>query len=143
MNLQELFNVIDGCTDHGLLNVELRETCVTPRRIRHFLRSRLREIVAIALEPQQRYFSYRAMLVAIVSHNCLVLVFMGCRTIIARSVVTWGIAQMCLCEIKCKRGGNRAIWLLACLEKYRTLWGTAVIASHYRVIWANKVGAQN
>ena len=38
------------------------------------------------LEAQQRYFSYRATLVAIVLHNSFVLVFMGCRTIIARYV---------------------------------------------------------
>ena len=32
------------------------------------------------LEAQQRYFSYRAILVAIVSQNSLLLVFMGYRT---------------------------------------------------------------
>ena len=47
------------------------------------------------LEAQQRYFSYRAILVAIVSQNSFALVFMGYRTIIARYVAKWGIAQMC------------------------------------------------
>ena len=42
------------------------------------------------VEAQQRYFSYRAILVAIVSLNSLVLVFMGYRTIIARYVAKWG-----------------------------------------------------
>ena len=57
-----------------------------------------------ALEAQQRYFSYRAKLVAIVSQNSFVLVFMGYCTIIARYVARWGIAQMFLCEAKHQRG---------------------------------------
>ena len=40
------------------------------------------------------------MLAAIVSQNSFVLVFVGYRTIIARYVAKWGIAQMCLCETK-------------------------------------------
>ena len=52
------------------------------------------------LEDQQRYFSYRAILVAVVSQNSFVLVFMGYRTVIARYVAKWGIAQMSLCEAK-------------------------------------------
>ena len=57
-----------------------------------------------ALEAQQRYFSYRAKLVAIVSQFFFVLVFVGYRTIIARYVAKWGIAQMCLCETMCQEG---------------------------------------
>ena len=57
-------------------------------------------------EAQQRYFSYRAILVAIVSQNSFVLVFMGYRTIIAQYVAKWGIARMCLCKIK-YTGGYR------------------------------------
>ena len=60
------------------------------------------------LEAQQRYFSYRAILAAIVSQNCFVLAFMGYRTIIARYVARWGIAQMFLCEMK-YQGGYRTI----------------------------------
>ena len=60
------------------------------------------------LEAQQRYLSYRAMHLAIVSQNSFVLAFVGYRTIIARYVAKWGIAQMCLCEIKYK-GGYRTI----------------------------------
>ena len=41
----------------------------------------------------------------IVSQNSFVLVFVGYRTIIARYVAKWGIAQMCLCEIKYQGGG--------------------------------------
>ena len=52
------------------------------------------------LEAQQRYFSYRAMFVAIVSQNSFVLVLMGYRTSITRYVAEWGIAQMCLCKTK-------------------------------------------
>ena len=62
------------------------------------------------LEAQQRYFSYRAILVAIVSQNFLVLVFMGYRTFIARYVAKWGIAGMCLCKIKCQGGGIASFW---------------------------------
>ena len=32
--------------------------------------------------------------------NSFVLVFMGYRTIMARYVAKWGVAQMCLCETK-------------------------------------------
>ena len=61
-------------------------------------------------EAQQRYFSYRAALAAIVSQNSFVFVFMGYRTIIARYVAKWGIAQMCLCETKYQGGGYRSIF---------------------------------
>ena len=40
----------------------------------------------------------------------IVLVFMGCRTIIARYVAKWGIAQMCLCETKSQGGGIAPLW---------------------------------
>ena len=60
------------------------------------------------LEAQQRYSSDRAILVAIVSQDSFVPVFVGYRTIIARYVAKWGIAQMCLCEIK-YQGGYRTI----------------------------------
>ena len=62
------------------------------------------------LEAQQRYFSYRAILVAIVSQNVFVLVFMGYRTIIARYVAKWGIAQMCLCKTKYQGEGLAPFW---------------------------------
>ena len=67
------------------------------------------EVGCRLLEAQQRYFSYRAILVAIVSQNYFVLVFLGCRTIIARYVAEWGIAQMCQYETECQ-GGYRTIW---------------------------------
>ena len=59
----------------------------------------------MCLEAQQRYFSYCATLVAIVSQNYLVFVFVGYRkTVIARYIARWGITQMCLCETM-HRGG--------------------------------------
>ena len=61
-------------------------------------------------EAQQRYFSYRAILVAIVSQNVFVLVFMRYRTIIARYVAKWGIAQMCLCKSMYQGGGIAPFW---------------------------------
>ena len=65
---------------------------------------------SISLEAQQRYLSYRAILVAIVSQNDFVLVFMGYRTSIARYAAKWGIALMCLCETKYQGGGIAPFW---------------------------------
>ena len=66
------------------------------------------------LAPQQRYFSYCAILVPIVSQNSFALVFLGAgggyRTIVARYVAKWGIAQMGLCETKCHGGGIAPFW---------------------------------
>ena len=70
----------------------------------------LLEAPFVSQEAQQRYFSYRAILVAIVSQKVFVLVSMGYRTIIARYVAKWGIAQMCLCETKCQGGGIAPFW---------------------------------
>ena len=57
------------------------------------------------LEAQQRYFSYRAILAAIVSQSSILCLFLwGIRTIIARYVAKWGIAEMCLCESKYQGG---------------------------------------
>ena len=91
----------------------------------------------MCLEAQQRYFSYRAIVVAIVSQNSFVLVFLGYRTIIARYVAKWGIAQMCLCETKHQGGGvsHHFGGVLTSLTKYRAIWGTAAIVSQYRAIW--------
>ena len=87
---------------------------------------------------QQRYFSYRAILVAIVSQNSFVLVFMGYRTIIARYVAKWGIAQMCLCETKYQGGVSHHFGgVLTSLKKYRAIWGIAAIVSQYRAIWGH------
>ena len=36
--------------------------------------------------------------------------FLGHRTIIARYVAKWGIAQMCLCEAKYQGGGIAPFW---------------------------------
>ena len=91
------------------------------------------------LEAQQRYFSYRAMLLAIVSQNSFVLVFMGYRTtIIARYVAKWGIAQMCL--FRTKWGVSHHFGeLLTSLKKYRAIWGITAIVSQYRAIWGHYV----
>ena len=58
------------------------------------------------LEAQQRYFSYRAILVAIVSQNLSCLFFMGYRTIIARYVAKWG-SHRCACVKLSAKGGYR------------------------------------
>ena len=43
--------------------------------------------------------------------------FMGYRTIIARYVARWGIAQMCLCETKYQGGGIAPLWVSASLPE--------------------------
>ena len=93
----------------------------------------------ISLEAQQRYLLYRAILVAIVSQNFFALVFVGYRTIIARYVAKWGIAQMCLCKIECQGGGVSHSFggVLTSLKKYRAIWGIAAIVSQYRAIWGH------
>ena len=76
------------------------------------------------LEAQQRYFSYRAMLVAIVSQIFFVFVFMGYRTIIARYAAKWGIARMCLCKVKYQgEVSHHFVGALTSLKKYRAIWG--------------------
>ena len=88
------------------------------------------------LEAQQRYFSYRAILVAIVSQNPFVLVFMRYRTIIARYVAKRGIAQMWLCETKCQGGGIAPCWGSANLPK-KVSRDIATIVSQYCAIWGH------
>ena len=93
----------------------------------------------LLLEAQQRYSSYRAILVAIVSRNSFMLVFMGYRTIFLRYVAKLGIAQMCLCETKYQGGVSRHFGeVLTFLKKSRAIWGIAVIVSQYRAIWGQQ-----
>ena len=95
-------------------------------------------LVPLCLEAQQRYLSYRAILVAILSQNSFVLVFMGYRTIIARYVAKRGIAQMCLCKTKYQGGVSHHFGaVLTSLKKYRAIWGIAAIVSQYRAIWGH------
>ena len=65
------------------------------------------------LEAQQRYSSYRAILVAIVSQNYFALVFMGGGGIAQVSRDTSrkiGVShRTCLCETKYQAGGYRTI----------------------------------
>ena len=101
-------------------------------------RDSLESIRLMNLEAQQRYFSYRAIFVAIVSQNSFVLVLMGYRTIIARYVAKWGIAQMCLCKTKYQGGVSHHFGgAIASLKKYRVIWGIAAIVSQYRAIWGH------
>ena len=65
--------------------------------------------------------------------------FHGYRTIIARYVAKWGIAQVCLCKTKVPRGGvsHHFGGVLTSLKKYRVIWGIAAIVSQYRAIWGH------
>ena len=92
----------------------------------------------VCLEAQQRYFAYRAILVAIVLQSFFVLVFVGYRTIIARYVAKWGIAEMCLSETRNQGGVSHHFGgVLTSLKKYRAIWDIAAIVSQYRAIWGH------
>ena len=85
-----------------------------------------------------QYFSYRAILSAIVSQNDFVLVFLGYRTSIARYVAKWGIALICLCKKRHQAGVSHPVGgLLGWLRKYRAIGGIAAILSQYRAIWGH------
>ena len=88
-------------------------------------------------EAQQRYFSYRVILVAIVSQNSFVLFFLY-RAIIARYVATWGIAQMCLCEIEIKYhgGGIAPFW------SEGRKWGVRSVVVEFGVFGAPRFSIQ-
>ena len=62
----------------------------------------------------------------------------GYRTIVVRYVAKWGIAQICLCEIKCQEG-YRTIWGSASLPKTVSGgMGIAIIVSQCRAIWGHE-----
>ena len=69
------------------------------------------------LEAHQRYFSYRAMLVAIVSQNYLVLVLWGIAQI-SRNMLQNGVSRRCACvKISTKGGGFAPFWGAANLSE--------------------------
>ena len=103
--------------------------CICKIRTLHFI-----DFVIGILEAHQRYFSYCAILVAIVLQNYLVFVFMGYRTTIARHVAKWSIAQMRLCTTVPRGVSHYFGELLTSLKKYRAIWGIAAIVSQYRAI---------
>ena len=62
-----------------------------------------------SLEAQQRYFSCHAILVAIVSPNSFVLVFLGYRTI-SRDMLQNGVSQRCACvKLSTNRGYHTSL----------------------------------
>ena len=76
---------------------------------RHGLLDTVKKHMVSRLEAQQRYFSYRAILVAIVSQNSFVLVVYGYRTIIARYVAN-GVSHRCPCVKISSKGGIAPFW---------------------------------
>ena len=65
------------------------------------------------LEAQQRYFSYLAMLVAIVSQNSFVLVFLGGRWFSAQlssDMFYNGVLHRCACVKLSTKGGIVPFW---------------------------------
>ena len=61
------------------------------------------------LEAQQRYFSYRAILVAIVSQSSVVLVFMGYRTIITDYMLQNRVSHKHACAKQTNNVGYRTV----------------------------------
>ena len=90
------------------------------------------------LEAQQRYFSYRALLLAIVSQNPFVLVLWGIAHL-SRDTLQNGVSHRCAYVKRSAKGGYRTILgeLLTSLKNYRAIWGIAAIVSHYRAIWGH------
>ena len=88
------------------------------------------------LEAQQRYFSYRAILVAILSQNSFVFVLWGIAQI-SRDMLQNGVSHRCACVKQSAKGGlSHLFWgVLTSLKKYRAIWGIAAIVSQYRAIW--------
>ena len=96
--------------------------CRSDRKRRHCTSKRLSRAIWLLRSPAT-IISYRAIFVAIVLQNSLVFVLTGYRTIIARYIAKWGIAQLCLCKTKYRRGGYRTIsGECKPLKKYRAIW---------------------
>ena len=63
----------------------------------------------VRLEAQQRYFSYRAILVAIVSQKYFVLVLWGIAQL-SRDTLQNGVSHRCACVKLSAKGGYRTIF---------------------------------
>ena len=76
------------------------------------------------LEAQQRYSSYRAILVAMVSQNSFELIFMGIARL-TRNTLQNDVSHRRACVKPGTKGGIASFWgVLTSLEKYRAVWGT-------------------
>ena len=85
--------------------------------------------LANVLEAQQRYFSYRTILVAIVSQNFFVLIYNSRVTQLQN-----GVSHRCACVRLSANGGGESQHfggLLTSLKKYRAIRGIAAIVSQY------------
>ena len=80
---------------------------------------RIRDVTS--LEAQQRYFSYRAMLVAIISQKCFVLVFYGVSHNYRAIRCKMGVSHRCVCVKLSAKGGvsHHFGGVLTSLKKYR------------------------
>ena len=65
---------------------------------------------AAGLEAQQRYFSYRAIPVAIVSQNVFVLVFLWGIAQLSRDTLQNGVSHRCACVKLSTKGGIAPFW---------------------------------
>ena len=92
----------------------------------------------VVLEAQQRYFSYCEILLAIVSQNPFVLVFLGIAQL-SRDMLQNGVSHRYAFVKLSSKGGYRTILGLCQppLKKYRAIWGIAAIVSQYRAIWGH------
>ena len=83
------------------------------------------------LEDQQRYFSYRVTLVAIVSQNYLVFILVGvshnCRAICCKTGYCTDVPGV----------SHHFGELLTSMKNYLAIWGIAATISQYRAIWGH------
>ena len=130
---------VDPCLSHrvpqghpaGVPTIFLNSMCLS-------LSWYMLDFIQQILEAQQRYFSYRALYRKALS--CFFFLT-GNRTIIARHVTKWCIAQTCLCETKCQgRVSHRfgGVLVASLKKKERAIWWENAKVSHKRVFapWA-------
>ena len=91
----------------------------------------------VVLTRPTAILSYRALLVVIVSQNSSALVFTRYHPIITRYVGRRVITQMCLCQSTEGEISHHFGGVLACLTRYRLIWGIAAIVSQYLAMWCH------
>ena len=102
---------------------------------RHYFYSVFGKTQLCSLEGQQRYFSYRAILVAIAQNSAC---FYGDITQLSHNVLQNGVSHRCVCvKLRTKGGVSHHFGgAPSSLKKYRAIWGIAAIVSQHRAIWA-------
>ena len=81
------------------------------------------------------------MLVAIVSQNSFVLIFIGYRTIIARYVAKWVSHRCAFVKLSAKGVLRHFGGVLTSLKKYCAIWGITALVSQYRATQGHELGS--